>query len=233
MAFVTYTPPAGGTRLVTLSEADGSERLKAATTNVSLEQLARGVIWLDSNLLHAPGGVVTGGLEITNNVIIGGTLDVTGNVTFEGTLDVDDGLSVTASASIDGVATLSGGTRRRTPAFLADADQTVGPSNGQIFVLADNPAALRDITLRQSSSPVPVNGDWMRFLLKTGNSPNYYRFRREGSGNDLAFVKGFIDVDEGAGTSFLYNCCQLEVQLVSGVWRMVGASFGVEPSTDA
>lgn len=49
MPFLSYTPTA--TRLVTLSESDGSERLKAATTNVSLEQLADGIKWLDDSKL--------------------------------------------------------------------------------------------------------------------------------------------------------------------------------------
>ncbi|KYF87777.1 hypothetical protein BE20_24850 [Sorangium cellulosum] len=132
-------------------------------------------------------------------------------------------------------------TRRRAPVFLTDATQTVDVSQGNIFVLANNPAATRIITLRQTSAPLPTNGDWMRFYLKLGAPPFHYTLRREGSGNDLAFINGYVeqvvDVDEGAGTSNvtirIFQPCFAEVQLVSGVWRLVASSSGVDYSTDA
>lgn len=45
MAFTAYVPTPN--ELVTLNRADGSELLSAATTNVSLEQLADGVVWIN------------------------------------------------------------------------------------------------------------------------------------------------------------------------------------------
>lgn len=52
MPFPEYTPVP--TRLVTLAEADDGEQLAAATTNVSLEQLADGILWVDSNSVRVP-----------------------------------------------------------------------------------------------------------------------------------------------------------------------------------
>lgn len=51
MGFPAYTP--SPVRLVTLSEADGDENLSSATTNVSLEQLADGIKYLDDTLVAA------------------------------------------------------------------------------------------------------------------------------------------------------------------------------------
>lgn len=47
MAFIGYTPTA--TKLVTLTYADGGEDLNAATTNVSLEQLADAVLYCQTH----------------------------------------------------------------------------------------------------------------------------------------------------------------------------------------
>jgi hypothetical protein len=64
MAFPAYTPTP--TRLVTLSRADGSEKLRASTTNVSLEQLADGIAWLDQSkqetFVHGGSGSPTSDL---------------------------------------------------------------------------------------------------------------------------------------------------------------------------
>lgn len=46
MSFTPYAPVP--TKLVTLTRADGAEPLNSATTNVSLEQLADGVAWLNN-----------------------------------------------------------------------------------------------------------------------------------------------------------------------------------------
>lgn len=98
MSFVDYTPTP--TQLTTLSEADDQEPLEAATTNVSLEQLADAYAHLDEDKLSAPGGVVSGNVQfednvqVDGNVVVGGTLEVTGNATFDGDVDIDDNLVV-------------------------------------------------------------------------------------------------------------------------------------------
>lgn len=69
MPFPAYTPTP--TRLVTLNEADDQEDLSAATTNVSLEQLADGVAWLDGNTVKTGGGTFTGLVTFGDGATIG------------------------------------------------------------------------------------------------------------------------------------------------------------------
>jgi hypothetical protein len=139
--------------------------------------------------------------------------------------DIPTGISPTTSKLQDWIAWLSA-SRRRPPVYLTDASQTVDMSMGNVFVLA-TPAATRIITIRQSTAPVPTNGDWMRFYLKVGASPFFCTLRREGSVDDIAYVAGYF------GSPDIFQGCFAEVQLASGVWRLVAASAGVDASTDA
>lgn len=58
MSFVTYNPTA--VRFESLSEADDQEQLSAATTNVSLEQIADGLLWVTGRAVNSVNSVLLG-----------------------------------------------------------------------------------------------------------------------------------------------------------------------------
>lgn len=83
MPFADYTP--SPVQLVTLSEADGSEPLGAGTTNVSLEQLADGVQYLNERAIQADG-----------------TGEVVGDYTWLGDQEFEAGISVAEDVDVGG-----------------------------------------------------------------------------------------------------------------------------------
>ncbi len=120
---------------------------------------------------------------------------------------------------------VTGRSRRRPPMFLADTDQVVDVSMANRFILADNPAASRIIEIRQSTAPIPEEGDWMQFLLKAGSPGFAYDIRREGSSDTIAFVAGYVGVEFAPVT--------IEIQLEGGVWRLTAAGQGSAFGADA
>ncbi len=71
MAFPPYTPTP--TKIVTLSRADGSEPLQAATTNVSLEQLADAVAYCQARVCLASSAIWYRDTEPPNVLQFGST----------------------------------------------------------------------------------------------------------------------------------------------------------------
>ncbi len=113
MAFITYTPIAA--KLGDLTYGDGNQLLTAATTNVSLEQLADGVKWLNDFVdgVFTPVHTWSATQTFANGIVIsGGNISFTGGATITGT-----------SITFSGGATISSGSRSFTgtqPAMTAD-----------------------------------------------------------------------------------------------------------------
>jgi hypothetical protein len=136
MAFPAYTPTP--TRLVTRSRADGSEKLRASTTNVSLEQLADGIQWLDENRLSTTGGTISGSLEVTGDLDVVDNLDVSGdvsatNVDASGNVVAGGGITATAGDISAGAGIHFTGTQ---PTPTADPGQNYAHATNQVKVWA-------------------------------------------------------------------------------------------------
>lgn len=182
MPFEDYTPTS--TQLVTLSEADDDEPLEASTTNVSLEQLADGIVYVDniaSAALPLAGGTMTGGLTLDDSA---------------GALVAPSGAVITAQfGSLVTVAK----TRIWAPESLSDADHSLDiNSNKNRIIMRTPPAANRDLTLlKASASPAPVVGDWFEITVLLSNSAYAVLLRREGfTGGDSIGIIG-----DGVGVS--------------------------------
>ena len=124
-----------------------------------------------------------------------------------------------------GVNDLSGRTKWKAPTYLGDSSQTVDAGTNNLFILTE-PGAGRDITIRQSTAPIPEDGDRIKFYIPvSGDAGIGIAFRREGfaPGEIIATVNGSV-------TKFP---TEVTVQLVAGVWRLVGSTFNVTPGTDA
>ncbi len=131
---------------------------------------------------------------------------------------------VLGTVSVTGVLSIGFASRNRNILSLADADATIDSMSGaNVFVMRTSPGANRVITLRQSTSPLPVNGDWYEFTVFLGTSSHTVGLQREGS---LDYVAVFGD---GVGTSPYASNNQVataRVQLVGGVWRLISVGGG-------
>lgn len=88
---------------------------------------------------------------------------------------------------------------------------------GRRVVLITSPAGNRIITLRQSTSPAPFEGDWFEVTCFLGTSSFTIGLQREGSANYVAVL------GDGVGTSPYASSNQVgtaRVQVVGGVWRL-------------
>ncbi len=109
--------------------------------------------------------------------------------------------------------------QERAPVSLSDAAHTIDSSSGgNRFLMRTSPAANRVITLRQSTSPVPRNGDWYEFTVFLGLSIYTVALQREGS-LDYVAVLGDGTNTNPYGLSNLVATAR--VQLDGGVWRLV------------
>ena len=118
---------------------------------------------------------------------------------------------------IDALAALKNGRGRRDPIHVTDGDHMFDSNTGgNIIILTSPPAADRVWRLRQNTAPVPKNGDWFRFVVVIGASGKLISIKREGSVAPIA-IFGPTSSDPDA-----VSTC--EVQLVAGVWRLVGGS---------
>jgi hypothetical protein len=177
-----------------------------------------------SSTLAVTGATTTTGLVTCNGgltVPLGQTLTVAGTVTTSGT-ETHSG-----PCTFSGTSKHTGRTVRRTPSYLTDTSQTIDPStNGNICVMLTAPAANRTITLRQSTAPIPEDGDWQRVTVLIGNGGNSVFFEREGAtGGDL-----IATIVTGSNAS---DTATVEFQVVSGVWRLVGGGYLVRNGGDA
>jgi hypothetical protein len=133
----------------------------------------------------------------------------------------------------NGIVTFEQATRFRAPAYLSDANHTLDhDNNANNIVLLTPPAGNRILTLRQSTSPVPVNGDWFEVTVILGTSSHTVALQREGAaGGDYVAVFG-----DGVGTSPFASSNLVgtaKVQLVSGVWRLTAVGGVVFYGSDA
>ncbi len=107
------------------------------------------------------------------------------------------------------------------PGDLSDADHTVDSDAGvNVFLMRTSPVGNRVITLRQSTSPVPRNGDWYEFTVFHGLSAYTVSLKREGSMDYVAVIGDGTNTNP-YGLSALVST--VKVQLISGVWRLVRA----------
>lgn len=140
---------------------------------------------------------------------------VLGNTQINGTLNVALGATFSGAASFASTTTFFNRTRVAAPTYLADADVTLDATTLTNRVIMPTITTNRIITLRQSTSPVPVNGDWFEItvFLPDGVSPGItLSIRREGSGSNVVVL--------GPGANNTNEVASARVQLVSGVWRL-------------
>jgi hypothetical protein len=104
--------------------------------------------------------------------------------------------------------TFAGREKHRPAVSLADSDQTITVSQGDVFLVPD-PAGARIITLGLFPT-APSNGERIRCTMPGPALSNSIEFKREGSGaNMIAFTGGA----EMAWADF---------QVIGGTWRCVG-----------
>lgn len=174
-------------------------------TGASIQVVAQSVL-NDAAFLNA---VLTDG---THNINVAEIDSVTAVVTT--LLQCSGTQTFTGITTVNGVMTIVGAlvlgyTRRRALVYLTDADQTVDVTAGNTYIIA-TPAASRVITLRMTTAPIPVNGDWMRFAVTNLNG-FVVTLKREGSpGSSVA--------------AFTTNVAEAEVQMAGGVWRGCGGA---------
>lgn len=205
MSFVTYTPTP--TRLVTLTEADGSEPLEAATTNISLEQMADGILWLDQNTPKNTGGIMV--------------IDYLVRVLSPGEIRCEDGLIHVESdgelrLDVGSLAQLKGKTRTQPLQSLSDADHSLNvTSHNNRLIMRTAPAANRIVTLL--TTPLPQEGDWFELTVLLGTSAFTVGLQRQGSSDYVAVI------GDGVGTS-PFGSSNLagtaRVQYDGGLWRL-------------
>lgn len=156
MSFVTYTPTP--VHFTTLSEADGVEPLQAATTNVSLEQIADGMVHLDQDKLSAPGGVVTDPVTFGDTVTFADTLEMSGS----DAVYVDRSTELSASGA--------------APTLTTAAD----------FYWVDTPSVDIVCTLK-STSPAPLANAEIEFAVYDLNTGRTLDIQREGGESVVMF----------------------------------------------
>lgn len=161
--------------------------------------------------VNAATMVSSGAAQFGSAVVIGATT-LQNNATFQGNVTMATAKKLTAPAG--STVELLGATRTQVPIYFSDASHTIDSNTGgnRIIMLAA-PAANRILTLRQSTSPAPVNGDWYEVTVLLGNSGFTVGLQREGSADYVAVL------GDGVGASG-NNVATARVELVSGVWRL-------------
>lgn len=110
--------------------------------------------------------------------------------------------------------------RRRARSLLTDADHTLKVTDGDVFELPPAPAAGRVITLSMTS-PVPEEGETMRFVCPGLTDANTYQFQ----------ISGPVLVASFYGTTLGNTCVSAEFEFTGGVWRLGMNSGWVQSAT--
>ncbi len=166
------------------------------------------------------GASTLASVGVTGGATVGTTLGVTGASTLAAvgaaSVQVTNDLGVGGSATVDEDMRVDGVLRTRAPAYPSDADVTLDSATGSNRVIMPTPAANRVVTLRQSTSPVPVNGDWFEVTVILGASVFTVGLRREGSVDYVAVIGN--SADPFSTSNYVASA---RVELVAGVWRLV------------
>ncbi len=121
----------------------------------------------------------------------------------------------TLGAHLDGsaytdVVKMNGRTvRRRARVQYPDGGGTIKVTDGDVFELVPAPAAPTVITLSMTS-PVPAEGETMRFVCPGLTNVNSYQFQRTGP----------VVIASLYGTALGNTCPTVEFEFTGGVWRM-------------
>jgi hypothetical protein len=190
------------------------------------------ISWLKTNLVKAGDFVNGGNYSPSSQIVVSGagissdnigTSTVTGDLTVNGAVDCDTTLNVdgattlvgaTTAAAItaSGLVTLTGktllsgtgaGIRYRVDASeVADADATIDV-DFDVYISAAVPTSQRTITLRHSTSPVPVAGERIRVVnTRTSGAANWI-FQREDA-TELAKLTTTVNAGRGS-LEFVYD----------------------------
>lgn len=157
------------------------------------------------------------------------TLGIAVGAAYTGAAAFPNTVSVTGNTTLTTVTTTGlTGTLERTkygedPVDLSDADHTLDSTTGSNWIrMLTNPAANRILTLRQSTAPLPVKGDWFNVMVLLGNSAFTVALQREGAGGgDYVAVLG-----DGVGAAG-NNVASALVRFDGTDWKLlnVGGKF--------
>ena len=104
----------------------------------------------------------------------------------------------------------------KDPVDLPDANVTLDSATGGNYIrFLTAPSGARIVKLRQSTTPIPVKGNWFYITALIGNSAFTYGIQREGS-DDYVAVLG-----NGLSSSGNHVGCAL-VRFNGTVWQLLG-----------
>jgi hypothetical protein len=170
---------------------------------------------INCNELDAVSVIVAGAGSLLQSSVESTFTGITTIQNISGSLIVSATTTVSGATTHSGVTKFTGRTVERAPLYIAEANITLDQNTGaNRIIMSANPTANRVITLRQSTAPIPENGDWFEVMVTLGASAFTVVLQREGS---VEFVAVFGDGIGAAGN----HVVSARVQLVSGAWRLM------------
>ena len=154
--------------------------------------------------LASDGGISVGGLAFFNSL-----------ATFNAVAEFDNTASFYSVANFYDKAKFTARTVERVYADVAAADATLSVNTSRYFKLA-TPTSQHILTIKQGTeSPALENGEILEFELpEPGIVGTYYQLKREGSGNFICRISGYIAGSQETGRA--------RIQVKGGVWRFLG-----------
>lgn len=196
----------GGAYVGTATAPSPGELVTASSVQIVAQAILDDAAFMNAKKAALAGADFTGAVTFDNVTTFNDEADFNSDVALSNSTTVTSGAST--------VIELLGPTRRRLSVYPTDQDHTYGASNGTIFILPADPLANRTITLRQTTAPVAVPGDWLRFVAMPITTGFTWTFKREGSAGIVAVI-----------TNTTNGIVELEVQVNgSNLWRVAGGS---------
>lgn len=197
---------------------DGVDDIDATSVNISLEALHDMVQWLAyrilANLAILPGGLLS--------TAVGSTILFLGNFGIQGPTVVNNTTFLAGTGSRLQIGL--GARWNRYVQNLTAADHTISVTDGGVVVLA-KATGTHTITVNQASDTGLGNEDTIEFWMwDPPTVGNYYRIKREGSGNFIVELNATIAGNQEA--------CMCRIHVKAGVWRLTGG-MGISPGSDA
>ncbi len=211
--------------------SDATDGMTASSVNVPLEALGDRTAYLLYRVNKDNGYILSHVALDTVAALAQGDPDSAndGDFKFYGQLTIlDNGADVggftaktntTVSMESGSFFDLRGKSQRRAIVSLSDTAHTIDSSSGaNNFIMRTAPGADRVITLRQSTAPVPREGDWYEFTVLLGTSAFTVGLQREGSMDYVAVIGDGVGMSPWGSSNLAGTAL---VQFDSGVWRLV------------
>lgn len=200
LATTTITGTAGTTLNAQATAPSPGDFITASSIQTPLTSVLNDLATIKSGTYTTSATVTHNGTET-----VGGTLQATG----AGVITAKSGGSLTVQTSSTFAAfsgsqiNLYGQIRIPAGVILADrasiTDYVIGAEMGNIVLIKSQSSGF-NFVLKITTSPAPVDGDWIRFVC-ADSAGNTLSFKNEGGTVFAQMVKGTIEVRYNAGTN--------------------------------